>query len=95
MAIGNVELMQECFPKHFRMGTTNMKQDKETEGEGKKRRVLIEISAVGTKKRNPDGLTVARANHPSLRACYSPKQWMKYLINQTYTDNLSTAPWEN
>ena len=37
MAIGNVELMQECFPKHFRMGTAWMKEDKETED--KKRRM--------------------------------------------------------
>ena len=35
MAIGNVELMQECFPKHMRMGTTRMKYDKETDEEGK------------------------------------------------------------
>ena len=25
MAIGNVELMHECFPKHSRMGTARMK----------------------------------------------------------------------
>ena len=25
MAIGNEELMQECFPKHWRMGTARMK----------------------------------------------------------------------
>ena len=25
MAIGNGELMQECFPKHLRMGTARMK----------------------------------------------------------------------
>ena len=40
MAIGNVELMHECFPKHKSMGT-RMKQDKETE-EGKKRGVSME-----------------------------------------------------
>ena len=27
--------MHECFPKHFRTGTARMKEDKETEGEGK------------------------------------------------------------
>ena len=35
MAIGNVELMHECFPKHLRMGTVRMKYDKETEEEGR------------------------------------------------------------
>ena len=27
MAIGNGELMHDCFPKYFRMGTARMKQD--------------------------------------------------------------------
>ena len=31
MAIGNEELMHECFPKHSRMDTTRMKYDKEIE----------------------------------------------------------------
>ena len=47
MAIGNVELMHECVPKHSRMG--RMKQDKETEVESKKS-VSMERSKVGTKK---------------------------------------------
>ena len=50
MAIGNVELMQECFLKHSRMGTARMKYDKETEAEGKKRGVSIERSKAGTKE---------------------------------------------
>ena len=40
MAIGNEELMLECFPKHSSMGTARMKKDKETE-EGKKRGVIM------------------------------------------------------
>ena len=28
--------MHGCFPKHSRMGTTRMKQDKDTEQEGEK-----------------------------------------------------------
>ena len=32
MAKGIAELMHECFPKHSRMGTARMKQDKEIEG---------------------------------------------------------------
>ena len=35
MAIGNRELMQECFQKHSSIGTSRMKYDKERE-EGKK-----------------------------------------------------------
>ena len=34
MAIGNLELIQECFPKHSRKGTARITYDTETE-EGK------------------------------------------------------------
>ena len=55
MAIGNVELVHECFPEHSRMGTASMKQDKET-GEGGKKRGASIFSKAGTK--NPDGPSV-------------------------------------
>ena len=42
MAIGNEELMQECFPKHSRMGTARMKLDNETDEDGQKRGVSME-----------------------------------------------------
>ena len=51
MAIGNGELMHECFPKHSRMGTARMKKDKVTDEEGKKRGVSMERSTAGTKKK--------------------------------------------
>ena len=54
MVIGNVELMYKCFPKHSRMLTARMKEDKETDKEGKERRVSMERSKAGTKKRSPD-----------------------------------------
>ena len=41
MVIENVELKQECFPKHLRMGTARVKEGKETEEEGKQERVQI------------------------------------------------------
>ena len=41
MAIGNGELMHECLLKHSRMITARMKKDKETDKEGKKRRVRM------------------------------------------------------
>ena len=44
MAIGNGELMQECFPNHSRMGTARIKWDKETGEEGKERGVSMEWS---------------------------------------------------
>ena len=50
MAIGIVELVYECFPKHSRMGTAIMKKDNETDEEGKKRVVSMERSKVGTKE---------------------------------------------
>ena len=51
MAIGNGELVYECFPKHSRMGTARMKQDKETDEEGKKRGVSMARRKAGTKKK--------------------------------------------
>ena len=53
MAIGNAELIQECFPKHSRMRTGRLKKDKETVEDGKKRCVSVKISKAGTKKEIP------------------------------------------
>ena len=50
MAIGNEELMQECFSKHSCMGTARIKQDKEPNEKGKMRGVRVERSKVGMKK---------------------------------------------
>ena len=36
MAIENGELMHECFPKHLRMGTARMKEDNETDEDGRR-----------------------------------------------------------
>ena len=51
IAIGNGELMHECFPKHLRMGTARMKLDKETDEEWKKRGVSMEWSKASTNKK--------------------------------------------
>ena len=56
--------MYECFPKHYRIGTATMAQDKNTQQEVKKRRVKIEGSTAGRKKRSPDGLAITRAYFP-------------------------------
>ena len=53
MALGYGELTHECFPTHSRMGTARMKQDKETDEEGKKRGVSVERSKAGTKDEVP------------------------------------------
>ena len=50
MAIGNGELMHECFPKHSRMGTARMKEDNGTDEDDKKRGVIMEKSKAGIKK---------------------------------------------
>ena len=42
MAIGNVELMHECFPKHSRMGLNEIRQSEEKR---EKRGVSIESKA--------------------------------------------------
>ena len=62
MAIGHGELMQECFPKHSRMGTARIKQGKETDEEGKKSGVSMERRKAGTNKRNPDDLSHPNKN---------------------------------
>ena len=41
MAIENGELMHECFPKHLRMGTARMNEDKETEEDDKQKLVKM------------------------------------------------------
>ena len=53
MAIGNGELIKECFPKHSRMGTARMKDDNETDEDCKKRGVSIEIVKQARKKEVP------------------------------------------
>ena len=62
MAIGNGELMHECFPKHSCMGTARMKEDKDTDEETQKRGLSMEISKVGTKERSPDGPSLPNQN---------------------------------
>lgn len=49
MAIRNVGLVQECFPKHMGMGTSRIKKDEETEGE-KREGVWKEVH--GARKKN-------------------------------------------
>ena len=56
MAIGNGELMHECFPKHSRMGTARLKYVKETDKDIKKRGMRMERSEAGMKKQSPDSL---------------------------------------
>ena len=58
MAIGNGELLQECFPKHSRMGTARMKLDED----GQKRGVSMEKNTASTNKRSLDGLSLPNQN---------------------------------
>ena len=60
MAIGNVELMHECFPKHSLMGKA--KKNKETDEEGKKKGVNVERRKAGKKEKSPDGLNYPNQN---------------------------------
>ena len=48
-----MELSHKCSPEHLSMGRARMKKDKDTEEEGKKRRVNIEGSSTDTKKEVP------------------------------------------
>ena len=53
MAMGNVELAHEFSPEHLHMGIARMKQDKETEEEGKKSRVNIMKEVQQARKKPP------------------------------------------
>ena len=62
MAIGNEEVTHECFTEHTRMGTASMKDDKETQEDGKKRGVSMENKAGTKERRIPDGLNYPNQN---------------------------------
>ena len=63
MAIGNEELMHECFPKHLLMGTARMKLSNVTDEQGWMRGVSMERSKASMKqKRSPDGLSCPNQN---------------------------------
>ena len=65
-----------------------MKIDKDTEEEGKKRRMnMYAKNCSGNEKISPDGLTVAQAF--STQGWYFSTQWMKYQTNLTPTYNPS------
>ena len=49
MAIEKMELKHARFPKHFHMGATRLKEDKQTEKVGKQKRVKMERRKVGMK----------------------------------------------
>ena len=49
MAIENEDCMNECSLKQLWMETVRMKQDNDTQEEGKKRRLNMGRSTVGTK----------------------------------------------
>ena len=62
MAIENVDLMSECFPKHTGMGKAKKKYDIEIEKD-KKRGVSMErITKAGTKEKSPDSQSLPNQN---------------------------------
>ena len=87
-ATENVELTQKCSIEHLRMGTAILKCGKETEEIGKQKWVQIQRSTEGTKKRSPDGLTVARATIPARLILPEPVYELPGgLLIQTYAFN--------
>ena len=83
--------MHEWSPKHLRIGTAGMKSDKKTRKEGKKRRVNMEKSTVGRRvKMSRWAYLLCRRLEPifAVAGRYSPKRWMNYLPNLTYTNHL-------
>ena len=66
MAIKNVELMQECFPKRARMGTAWMQWDKETDDENL----------------GPTAWTIARAYRPPGVATPWSSGWVEFSLKE-------------
>ena len=73
MVMMNGELLHECSPKHPRKGTARMKQDKETEDEGSKKRGVYIWKEVQRARKSSDGLNYSLGRMSS-RDRYSPKQ---------------------
>ena len=81
MAIGNGELMHECFPKHLSMGTARMiKIKKQTKEVRREAWVWKKAKRARNKKRCPDGLS-----HPNQKTIIINKnvvifykKWKKY-----------------
>ena len=92
MAIENMKILHEFSPKHLRMGKLKLKYGKETDEQGKQKRVKMERSQVGTKKMKSWQPNYGFGSNLH-RGCYSPKQ-MNYPMNITYTNNPSTTPWQ-
>ena len=89
-----MELMYECFPKHLCIGTARMKEDIMIDEEGEKRRANMKRSTVGRKKMSRRPCCIARfCSPPPPPGGLVQKQWMNYITNLTYTNNLSTTPW--
>ena len=62
MAIGNGELMQECFPKHSRMGTARLKYDNGTDEDDKKRGLSYKKKVQRAQTKSPDSLLLPNQN---------------------------------
>ena len=62
----HVELVHECSPERLRMETARMKLEKETEEEGKKRRVEYMLKSTASMKKRHVGLTVTHLPPGSL-----------------------------
>ena len=90
MAIGNVELVHESFPKHLRMGKVRKQYNKDTQEEGKQKRVNMGRSKAGTKERSDKSLTIVLAYLPTRSLL--PEAVDELLdLTQLYTYNSPTA----
>ena len=58
MAMGNGELMHECFPKHSRIGTARMKEDKKRAEERREYGKKVQRARI----KSPDGLSLPNQN---------------------------------
>ena len=75
MAIGHGELLQECFPKHSRMGTERNKTKRQTKTVRREALVWKEAKRA-RKKTSPDGLS-----HPNQNTIIINKIWYYFIRN--------------
>ena len=78
MAIGNVELIHECFPKHSRMGTATLIKTKKQKNVSREAWVWKEVQLTCKKKSRRPITTYSKDNNNKNNTVAFYKIWKKY-----------------
>ena len=94
MAIGNVELVHECFPKNLSMGPERIKKDKETDEREKERHKYGQKQSEHEKK-SPDRLAHPYQNITIINIIYFIWNGKKYNEIQLTKKQNVLEQWKN